>query len=51
MNRKTSLTLKLLFKYYKQKNLMLLYIREGEGVYITYSTYKSVKDSYRSIII
>ena len=51
MNRKTSLTLKLLFRYYKQKDSMLLYIREGEGIYITYSSLKSIKDSYRSIRI
>ncbi len=50
MNRKTSLTLKLLFRYYKQKDSMLFYTRI-DGVYITYIIFKSIKNNNRYIII
>lgn len=49
MNRKTSLTLKLLFRYYKQKDSMLFYTRI-DGVYITYIIFKSIKNDKYIII-
>lgn len=49
MNRKTSLTLILLFRYYKYKNSMLFYIRI-DGVYITYSAFSTIKNDKYIII-
>ena len=51
MIRKPSLTLNLLFKYYKEKNSMMFYLIKDEGIYTADSIYAYILNSYPTITI